>query len=127
MAIFDDLPDLISDVLGDLAADEGLGVSATYTHVGTGTYNTANGTVSGGSTSTETLRVIVEDVRGRDLIDGLILAQDKKCIVAGPDMAEAPAPKDQIAVGGETFTVLRVVTVQPGAEAVLYEISFGKR
>ena len=122
MAIFDELPGLVSEVLGDLATVEGLGVVATYTHVDDGSYDVRTGTVGETSTGVESLRVIVEDVQGKDLIDGLVEAQDKKIIIAGADMATPPGLGDTLTVNIVTYTVLRIVEVRPGAEVALYEL-----
>lgn len=126
MAIFDDLPGLISEVLGDLGLDEGLGVLATYTHCGDADedadYDLASGTVDGDDDTTETLRVIFEDVRGKDLVEGLVVITDKKVLIPGADMASPPKIGDTITANGETYTVIHFIEVRPGAEVVLYEL-----
>lgn len=128
MAIFDDLPGIVSDLLADLDADEGIGQSVTFTHVTGRTYSTTTRTYSGGGTTTETAVAVVADVRGKDLIEGEIIAGDKKLTIAGPDLTTEPLPGSSTAsVDGVSLTVLRVVKTQPGDEVALWSIFCGKR
>jgi len=119
MALFDDLPDIIADVLDDA----GLGFqSVTLTSITAGTYDPATGTVSGGSTSTTSLRAVVEDFKGLELISGLVQAGDKKVTIAGANVASVPKPTDTVTAGGVVYSVERVNTVAPGSAAVIYEL-----
>jgi hypothetical protein len=123
MALFDDLPDIIADVLGD--ADLGF-QSVTLTSITAGTYDPATGTVTGGSTTTTSVRAVVEDFKGLSLLNGLIQAGDKKITVAAANVTTAPKPTDTVTVGGIVYAVVNVVTVQPGSAAVIYEIQARK-
>lgn len=120
MSLFDDLPGIISDVLND--ADLGF-QSVTLTTTTPGTYDPTTGTTSGGSTSTATVRAVVEDYKGLALLPGTqIQAGDKKITVAAANISAAPKPTDTVTVGGVVFSIVNVVTTQPGSAAVIYEI-----
>jgi hypothetical protein len=119
MALFDDIPDVIADVLND--ADLGF-QTVTLTSVTAGTYDPATGTTTGGSTSSATVPAVVEDYKGLALLNGLIQAGDKKVTVAAANLTTAPKPTDTLTAGGIAYAVVNVVTVQPGSVAVIYEI-----
>ena len=120
MGVFDDLPAIIADVLDDTS----LGFqSVTLTSVTPGTYDPSTGTVTGGSTTTTTLRAVVEDFKGLELIAGLVQAGDKKVTIAGANVASEPKPTDTVTVGSVVYAVERVNAVAPGSSAVIYELT----
>lgn len=122
MALFDDLPGLIAEVL----ADPDLGFqSVTLTSVTAGSYDPATGTTTP-TTSTTSVRAVVEDYKGLALLNGLIQAGDKKVTIAGANVATAPKPTDSVTVGGVTYAVISVATTQPGSAAVIYELQCRK-
>lgn len=128
MAIFDDLPGILSDTLAELDANEGLGVTVTFTHTTGGTYNTATRTVGAGASLTESALAVIADVRGKELIEGQIIAGDKKLTIAGPDLATEPLPgSSTVEINGVVMTVLRVAKTQPGDDVALWSIFCGRR
>lgn len=119
MSLFDDLPDIIAEVLND--AELGF-QTVTLTTTTPGTYDPATGTTSGGSTSTQSVRAVVEDYKGLALLNGLIQAGDKKITLPAANLTTAPKPTDTVTVGSLTYAVVGVSTVQPGPAAVIYEL-----
>lgn len=120
MALFDDLPDIIADVLNDVA----LGFqTVALTSITPGTYDPATGTTTGGSSTSETIPANVEDYSGLTLANGLALAGDKKVLVAAALLTFTPKPTDTVTIGGTVYSVVAIPeTVQPGAPAITYEL-----
>lgn len=116
MVDFAEIADLISDVI----ADETLGRAVTLTSITPGAYNTATGQTAAATTATQTPQAVIEDYGGRELIDGLILAGDKKVSIPAADLTTAPKPSDTITIGSDVFAVLAVSTTEAGGEAILY-------
>lgn len=123
MALFDDLPGIIADVLGDAS----LGFQTiTLTSVVAGVYDPATGSASP-STSAQDVQAVVEDYKGLALLPGSnIQAGDKKVTVAALNVTAAPKPGDSVTAGGITYAVVSVATTQPGSTAVIYELQCRK-
>jgi len=115
MVDFSDIAALVADAI----TSEGLGASVTYTSVTPGTYDTATGAATPG-TSTETVDAIIEDFKGLSLMSGLIQIGDKKVSIAAASLTVTPKPADRITVGAVAYTVERVMDEQAGGVAILH-------
>jgi hypothetical protein len=124
MGLFDDLPDIIADVLDD--PNLGFNTVTLSTAGGAPTYDPATGTVVTPAPTNDTVRAVVEDYRGLELLNGLIQAGDKKITVAAANLTATPQPGVTTAdvtgdVGG-AYTIQRVSETRPGSAAVIYEL-----
>lgn len=67
-------------------------------------------------------RVVETDYTAREIDGTLIQASDKKLLVAVSGLTITPTPDDRITVGGKTYEIVTVKTLQPGGTVILYEI-----
>ena len=93
---------------------------ATIRRVTTGAYNTTTGTVTETTTDTA-VRGVLEDVSLREVND-LIQADDKRLLIAAADIANAPTTADEVLIGGITYQVIRVITIEQDNTAITYEL-----
>jgi hypothetical protein len=96
------------------------GQAVTVTHIVTGAYNPATGTVS--STSTVQSGFAVELAYSHSEIDGtLILRGDKKLLLSISGMT-AVSVDDTCTVGGVVYLIKNVKPLSPGGIVLLYEL-----
>ena len=96
------------------------GQAIIITHLTSGAYNPATGTVS--NTSTVQTGVAVELDYNVSEIDGVLIQRgDKKLLVSISGMT-AIAPEDTCTVGGVAYTVKSVKPLSPGGVVLLYEV-----
>lgn len=121
MGVFDDLPDLVAELITDLHDTEGLGFQVNYSSAGEGAYNTANGTAAA-PTSTETVIGFEDGFTTTELASPLVVTGDRVIAIPAALMTVTPAPADTLDVGGDPYAVVQVLTSQPGAAAVLHRL-----
>lgn len=109
------------------------GTTLTLTTVVQGTYDPTTSSQSGGSTSSQTLKGIVEEYAesirflgdklktGTTIIDG-----DKKVTIAAQDVTTKPNIGDQVYVLSENFTILGVASQQSTEATALYVLHIRK-
>ncbi len=91
-----------------------------------GTYDSATGSFSGGSSTDYAARAVVSNYQdGTD--GGTIQTGDRHVLMAADGLAVEPAPPatgqtDSLIIEGETFQIVRVRTIRPGEANVLYDI-----
>ena len=96
------------------------GGTATIRRVTPGAYNTTTGTVSETTTDTA-VRGVLEDVNLREVND-LIQATDKRLLIAAADISSAPTIADEVLIGGITYQVIRVITIEQDNTPITYEL-----
>lgn len=96
------------------------GGTATIRRVTPGAYNTTTGTVSETTTDTA-VRGVLEDVNLREVND-LIQATDKRLLIAAADISSAPTTADEVLIGGVTYQVIRVITIEQDNTPITYEL-----
>lgn len=96
------------------------GGTATIRRVTPGAYNTTTGTVSETTTDTA-VRGVLEDVSLREVND-LIQATDKRLLIAAADISSAPTIADEVLIGGITYQVIRVITIEQDNTPITYEL-----
>lgn len=67
-------------------------------------------------------RLVETDYTAREIDGTLILASDKKLLVAVSGLTITPAPSDRVKVGGANYEIVSVMPLQPGGTVILYEI-----
>lgn len=97
------------------------GRSITLTTVTPGAYNPATGAAVPTSASV-TVKAIVEEYKGFDIVSELAKAGDKKLTVSAADLAARPTPADKVTVDGLVYTIVAVKAISSGALDALYEI-----
>lgn len=97
------------------------GRSITLTTVTAGAYNPATGTAAN-TTSSVSVKAILEDYNGFEIANELAVAGDKKVTVSAADLASAPKPVDTLTIDGQVFTIVGVKAVSSGALNALYII-----
>jgi hypothetical protein len=95
------------------------GKSVSHVIVIEGTYDPITGEVSGGSTTTQIPKALIEDFAGTDYLSGLVEKGDKKITIPALGYTE-PKPNDRFTVGSDNYTVIAVETVWSGDLAALY-------
>jgi hypothetical protein len=122
MSLFDDLPDIMADVLNGLNADEGLGFTITYTSVTGNSYDPATG-VNTPATSVEVGVLAFEDnFTLKEIAAGLVQATDQAILIPAENLAAMPKPSDTVLRGGATLVVFRVRDTTPGASSVIHQL-----
>jgi hypothetical protein len=96
------------------------GGTATIRRVTPGAYNTTTGTVSETTTDTA-VRGVLEDVSLREVND-LIQATDKRLLIAAADISSTPTTADEVLIGGITYQVIRVITIEQDNTPITYEL-----
>jgi hypothetical protein len=96
------------------------GGTATIRRVTPGAYNTTTGTVSETTTDTA-VRGVLEDVNLREVND-LIQATDKRLLIAAADISSTPTTADEVLIGGVTYQVIRVITIEQDNTPITYEL-----
>ena len=96
------------------------GGTATIRRVTPGAYNTTTGTVSETTTDTA-VRGVLEDVNLREVND-LIQATDKRLLIAAADISSTPTTADEVLIGGITYQVIRVITIEQDNTPITYEL-----
>ncbi len=96
------------------------GGTATIRRVTPGAYNTTTGTVSETITDTA-VRGVLEDVSLREVND-LIQATDKRLLIAAADISSTPTTADEVLIGGITYQVIRVITIEQDNTPITYEL-----
>lgn len=98
------------------------GASITLTRLAPGVYDPATSTTTPTRTAAAT-KALVEDVKGRELTEGLIEAGDRKFYVAAEALAFEPTPADEIDTGDGRPWIARVVRSHySGEQVALFEI-----
>jgi len=101
------------------------GKSITLTRVAaSGSYDPATASISETSTP-ETIKAIVEDYKGYEFANGLILTGDKKLTVAASGLT-APNVGSTVTIDSVIFTIVSVKTEMSGELAALYYIQARK-
>lgn len=95
------------------------GKAVSHSIIVEGTYNPITGDVSGGYSTVDVPKAIIEDFNGTDYVSGLVERGDRKLTIAAQGNSE-PKPNDQFVVGTDTYTVVAVETVWSGEQAALY-------
>lgn len=87
-----------------------------------GSYNPGTDSYGSGSAQSKTLKALVLSYR-RDQVDGMmIVAGDRRVIVAAEDVPFDPKPGDRVGIGGLDHQVVMVEPVQPGPFAIGYSL-----
>jgi hypothetical protein len=63
---------------------------------------------------------VVTDYRASERQGTEIEVNDRKILISTEGLAIAPATKDKITVGGKTFNLVNVKTLNPGGTALIY-------
>lgn len=75
-----------------------------------------------GSTSTYSCRAVFQDYSNFERDGTLILAGDRKVLVAAKGLSIEPQPGDKLIDGLDTYTVVRPSPIAPGATPLLYTL-----
>lgn len=98
------------------------GQPVTLRKVTTGTYDPITGLASTGVTVSYPGNVLVEDYSVRD-IDGTVIQQgDKKVLLSLTNTTVTPTTADNLSIGGVTYSIQNVNSLEPGGVSVLYTI-----
>ena len=94
------------------------GGDITLQFVTTAAYDPATGTASE-STTTATVKGVLEDVNAREVND-LVRSDDKKLTIAASSITSTPGPDDKIVIGGVTHQVIRMETIEQDNTAIVF-------
>jgi hypothetical protein len=96
------------------------GGDVTIGRVTAGNYDATTGTVTP-STTTSTIKGVLEDVRESEVND-LIRGTDKKLTVAAADLSFEPAVSDQVTVSSRLLQIVQVNRIEQDNTAIVFEI-----
>lgn len=96
------------------------GGDVTISRVTVGAYNATTGAVTP-STTSSTVKGVLEDVREREVND-LIRSSDKKLTIAAADLSYEPAISDQITVQSRIMQIVQVNRIEQDNTAIVFEI-----
>lgn len=103
-----------------LAALQYAGSSMTLTRTTPGAYDNATGATGSASSTNYTIQAVMTNYRDA-LIDGtLILAGDRKALIAASGLAITPAVGDRIVNGSETSEIVKSSEIAPNGTPVAY-------
>jgi hypothetical protein len=109
------------------------GSTITITTVSEGVYDPTTSTQTGGSTSTQTIKGVIEEYAesirflGDKLQGGTsIIEGDKKITIAAKDVATKPNVGDKCLALGQLFTILGVASQQSTEATALYVLHIRK-
>ena len=94
------------------------GGDITLQFVTTAAYDPATGTASE-STTTATVKGVLEDVNAREVND-LVRSDDKKLTIAASSITSTPGPDDKIVIGGVTHQVISMETIEQDNTAIVF-------
>ncbi|MEC7028833.1 MAG: hypothetical protein VXW91_04095 [Pseudomonadota bacterium] len=114
MALADSLRKVANKAIGKLGGD------VTIQFVTLGTYNPTTGQASE-STTTETIKGVVEDVSASEVND-LVRGDDKKLTIAASALTSTPGLDDKVSIGGAIHQVIRIQTVEQDNQAIVFEL-----
>lgn len=102
-------------------ADKGRDV--TYVYTTQGTYDASTDSISGQSSTSAIISMLVTNFNFREIDGTLIKSGDRLGLIAnGATLSRVPKTGDQVNDGGETFTVVSILNIQPGEEPLLYKL-----
>lgn len=123
MGVFDDLPQIVADALGDLHAQEGLGFPVRITGTLDATYSTAAGTNTGGTVIDLTVTAFEDAFTAIDYASGQVQATDTAIGIPAASLAFTPEPGMSVqGVGPRAMSVITVLSSKPGAAAVYHRL-----
>lgn len=96
------------------------GGEVTFRRVTAGTYDPDTGT-STPSTSTTTIKGVLEEVQERELND-LIKSTDKKLTIAAADLTFEPATSDQVTVSSRIMQIVQVRKIEQEGTAIVFDV-----
>jgi len=96
------------------------GGEVTFRRISTGAYNTSTGAATP-TTSTTTVRGVLEDVTEREVND-LIRGTDKKLTIAAADVSFEPAVSDQVTAASRIMQIVQVNKIEQDNTAIVFEI-----
>lgn len=104
------------------------GGTATLTRRVAGTFNPATQTETSGSTSTDTVKAVIEDFRAHEIDGDVIRYGDKKILLTKSDLQNlvVPKPDDIISMSGETYRIVEVFGISAGDAFVGYSVQARK-
>lgn len=96
------------------------GRSITLIHKNQGSYNSATDSISGQSSSSETVSAVFTEYDQKDIDGTLIKAGDKRAMISASGIASAPDTADQVTDGSLKYSIISVSTIQPGGTPLIY-------
>ncbi len=99
---------------------ERYGTSVTLRHCQPGTYDPASGQNSP-TWSQYSLAGLVRDYRQEQVDGSLVQSGDREIVLAAAADIPAPAPGDRLELGGHTYTIVQVKTLEPGGLPLLHQ------
>lgn len=107
---------------------EKYGASATISRKTGGTFVPATQSISGGTLTTDTLKVVVEEYRAAEVDGTNIRYGDKKITIplSGLTNLLEPAPDDTIEVLGAKYRIVNVFGVSSGDAIVAFQVQVRK-
>ncbi len=98
----------------------GIGVDVTLRRITLGSYNTSTGEIAE-TASDSTIKGVFEEVRQRE-VNGLVQADDRKCVISAASVSNIPTTKDKIIHNSVTYQVISVKTVSQAGVNLTYEL-----
>ena len=105
-------------------ADKGRAVTLVYKTQGT--YVPASDTITGQSSTTQTVKMLITNYNKREVNETLIKSGDLLGILANDSLTRAPKTSDQVTDGGETYSVVNVEYIKPGPTVLIYKLQLRK-
>ena len=100
------------------------GTSATFVRISSASYSPTTGMTVESGTNT-TVKGIFEEVGVRE-IQGLIQAGDRKFTIAGSALTVIPTPQDRVTMGGESYQIVAVNTIEHEGLSITYDLYLRK-
>ena len=98
----------------------GIGVDVTLRRITLGSYNTSTGEIAE-TASDSTVKGVFEEGTQRE-VNGLVQADDRKCMISASSVSNVPTTKDKIIYNSVTYQVISVKTVSQAGVDLSYEL-----
>lgn len=100
------------------------GQDLTFVAKGFGTYNTATGTLSGGSETSYTVRMHFSNYNIQDIDGSQVVLGDRRVLMPTLDTSGSAIPSpdigDEISGNGDTVSIVSVQTLMSGSSPICY-------